>query len=112
MYHYWFTRSIIDRDVRFHCLDRALQNMDAFLAMSRRVFLRQAVAALREAPQAAYHICPGEYLQLTAEDGMVEARILVFEDTLPVRLPVEIFCRIVSEYLEEMDAMCREHGLL
>ena len=112
MYHYWFTRNYIDRDIRFHCLDRALQNMDAFLAMARRSCLRQAVTALREAPDAVYRICPGEYLQLSAEDGMVEAQILVFDDSLPVRLPVGIFCRIVTEYLEEMDAMCRELGLM
>ena len=112
MYHYWFTRSLIDREVRFHCMDRALQNMDAFLAMSRRVCLREAAAALQAAPEASYHTSTGEYLALSAEQGMVTAEITLFEDSLPVRLPVDIFCRIVSEYLEEMDRMCRELGLL
>jgi hypothetical protein len=112
MCDYWITRDYLSRTIHVNFIDRRYQNLNAFLNMARRSCLREAVAALREAPEAPYSRSPGEYLELTAENGIVEAAITLFEDTIPVRMPVGIFCRIVTEYLEEVDTMCRALGLM
>lgn len=108
---YWITRDYSARHISVNFSSSYYQNLNAFLNIARRSCLREAVAALREAPEARYSSCPGEYLELTAENGIVEAAIHLFGDDAPVRLTAEDFCRVTTEYLEEMDAMCRALGL-
>ena len=110
MDYYWIIRDDIDNHVHIGFLDSRYQNMNAFLAMACRGSLREAVEALREAPEAAYRTYPGEFLELRAEHGMVEAEIDIFGDRAVVRLPVDFFCRVVTEYLDEEDRMYRERG--
>lgn len=109
-FSYRIIRDDIDNRVHINFLDSRYQNMNAFLFMACGDSLREAVETLREAPEAPYRTCPGEFLELRAEHGMVEAEIDIFGDQAVVRLPVEIFCRVVTEYLDEEDRMYREPG--
>lgn len=108
---YWFTRDDCNLRIQFNCSLRFMQNLDPFLSMARLSCLREALEALRGAPEASYSTCPGEYLRLRAEQGMVEAEINIFGDEEVVRIPVALFCQITAEYLEEMDTMLRNRGL-
>ncbi len=109
-FYYWIIRDDIDNRVHVRFLDSRYQNMNAFLFMACEDSLREAVETLREAPEAPYRTCPGEFLELRAEHGMAEAEIDIFGDQAIVRLPVEIFCRVVTEYLNEVDRMYRERS--
>ncbi len=109
-FDYWMIRDDIENQVHVRFLDSRYQNMNAFLFMACGDSLREAVETLREAPEAPYRTCPGEFLELRAEHGMAEAEIDIFGDQAVVRLPVEIFCKVVTEYLYELDRMNRERG--
>lgn len=106
-HEYWITRNSITRQVNLHCVDDALENLNAFLAMCRRSCLLEAVAALRADPQGTYHSYPGEYLELSAQNGRVEAAIVLFGDRAEAHLPVPLFIRIATEYVDALNQMCR-----
>jgi len=102
---YWFIRDPIDRLIRVCFSDRRLQNMEAFLAMSRHDALRRILEDLAQYQGDGYHACPGEYLELLVEGSRVTARICLC-DAAPCRMHVDYFCRLVTDYLAEWDAMC------
>ncbi len=104
-YFYHIVRDDLHEQVHVRFADTQFQNMNSFLFMACEGCLREAVEILREAPEAPYRTCPGEFLELRAEHGMVEAEIDIFGDGAVVRLPVEIFCRVVTDYFDEADRM-------
>ena len=104
---YWFTRDIFAQQVRVHLTDWDLENMDAFLAMSRNSELRRIAAELEGYEGGRYSAFPGEYLELTVENGLVTAQIHLC-DAIPCRLTVQYFCRLVTEYLEQWEILRRE----
>lgn len=104
---YWFIRNPIDRQIQVCFPNRNLQNMDAFLAMSRHGALRQILEDLSQYEGGAYHACPGEYLELSVEDHRVTARICICY-AVPCAMRLDFFQRLVTEYLAEWDVML--HG--
>ncbi len=104
---YWFLRNAIDCHISVCFTNRALQNMDAFLAMSRHAELRRILDALGDYRGGNYYACPGEYLELSVEDGRVTAQICLM-DALPCQMTVPFFCCLVTDYLAEWEAMRRE----
>ena len=107
---HWFVRDAMNASVRVCGLGWGLENMNAFLEMSRRSRLRQILEELEDYQGGTYHACPGEYLELSVEDGCVTAQITLC-DALPCRMTVGFFRRLVTEYLAEWDIMIRERGL-
>lgn len=104
---YWFIRYPIDRQIRVCFPNDDLQNMDAFLAMSRHAALRQILEDLAQYEGGTYHACPGEYLDLSVEGHHVTAQICLC-DADPCEMRVDFFRRLVTDYLAEWDAMNRE----
>ena len=110
MIDYWISRDYFGRRILVKFGDSDYENLNAFVNMARESCLREALAALEKKPEASYSMIPGEYLQLTAENGIIEAKIGISGGATPVRMPVEDFCRIVTDYLEALDAMFRKLG--
>lgn len=104
---YWFTRDIFAREVYVHFLYGHLENMNAFLAMSRNSELRRIAKELEVYEGGSYSWFPGEYLELSVENGMVTAQICLC-DALPCRMNVDFFRRLVTEYLEQWAILLRE----
>jgi len=105
---YWFVRDCFARQITV-CFAgcRELDNMNAFLAMSRHSELRRIVDDLADYQSGRYFACPGEYLELSVEDGVVTAQICLC-DAIPCRMGVSFFCRLVTDYLAEWETMLRE----
>lgn len=106
---YRLVRDVMHCSVRVHSPLSALQNMDAFLEMSRLSRLRSILEDLADYQGGSYHACPGEYLELSLEDGCVTARITLC-DALPCRMPVDFFRRLATDYLAEWDILLQELG--
>ena len=104
---YWFIRNPIDRQIQVCFPSQRLQNMDAFLAMSRHSALRQILEDLAQYEGGSYSACPGEYLELSVEDHRVTAQICIC-DARPCRMDVASFRRLVTDYLAEWDAMLHD----
>ncbi|MBQ6719461.1 MAG: hypothetical protein IJN20_03830 [Oscillospiraceae bacterium] len=105
---YWFTRDMYSGQVHVHFLDSAFQNLNTFLAMASANALEDALNVLEEDPRAKYRDYPGDYLTLHSEDGWVTAEINLFGDRADARLPAELFVKVTSEYLQEIEKLCRE----
>lgn len=101
---YWFIRNDNDRQITVCFARRNLQNMNPFLAMARTSDLRRILEILQNDQGGNYHTSPGEYLSLSAENGIVTARIEI-ADALPCRMGVAFFCQLVTDYLAQWDAM-------
>ena len=101
---YWFHTDPLQRHIHVGFLFSRLENMDAFLAMSRTAELRRILEDLRNYQGGWYRTSPGEYLSLTVEDGCVTAEIHLV-DALPCRMAVGFFRQLVTDYLAEWDAM-------
>ena len=101
---YWFIRNPIDCEIRVCFSNRSLQNMDAFLAMSRRRALRQILEDLAQYEGGSYHACSGEYLELSVEGSRVTAQICIC-DADPCQMHVDFFRRLVTDYLAELDVI-------
>ena len=104
---YWFYRDYDSATIHVNFARPSYRNMNAFLNMARYSVLREVVDHLRAHPTESYRRIPGEYLELAAENGIVDARICMFEDVMPVRMPVGLFVQVAEEYLDEMDLMIR-----
>ena len=74
---YWFIRNPIDRQIQVCFSNRNLQNMGAFLAMSRHSALRQILEDLAQYEGGTYSACPGEYLELSVLCHRVTAQICI-----------------------------------
>lgn len=71
--------------------------------MSTSGALVEALKVLAEDPHAEYRDYPGDYLTLWAEDGWVTAEINLFGDRANARLTAELFVKVTSEYLQEIE---------
>lgn len=107
---YWFCRDLFACQVNVCFADSNLENMNAFLAMSRHSELRRIVAELADYEGDRYFAIPGEYLELTVEGCMVTAQICL-RDAWPCRMNVEFFRRLVTDYLAQWELLRRERGL-
>ena len=106
---YWFRRNPFSRQVSACFADSDLENMGAFLAMSRHSELQKIVETLREHGGGSFIFHPGEYLELSVEGGRVTARICLC-DAFPCRMDVDFFCRLVTDYLAAWESLRRELG--
>ena len=104
---YWFIRNPIDRQIQVCFPSQRLQNMDAFLAMSRHNALRQILEDLAQYDGCTYSSTPGEYLNLSVEGNRVTARICIC-DAVPCEMHIDFFRRLVTDYLAEWDAMLHD----
>jgi len=104
---YWFHRDLFSRQVTVCFANSNLENMNAFLAMSRHSELRRILEELEDYRGGNYFAIPGEYLELSVEDGVVTAQICLC-DAWPCRMNVDFFRRLVTDYLAQWEILRRE----
>ena len=71
--------------------------------------LRRILEELEDYRGGNYFAIPGEYLELSVEDGVVTAQICLC-DAWPCRMNVDFFRRLVTDYLSEWEILRRELG--
>lgn len=104
---YWFHRDPFAYHVNVCFVDSDLENMNAFLAMSRHSELQRIVEELADYEGGRYFAVPGEYLELTVEGGLVTAQICLC-DAWPCQMDVDFFRRLVTDYLAQWELLRRE----